>query len=210
MKTYSIMLMRRERIPTLSLIVLCAGICLTFAAYYGALWMVGKEISLILTGVCFLLFMFFVGLYFLATDEKRLLRKTLYGRALMQYAMKNGPFAQQKDAEKAAMALMNAIDREAQSMLYECSGFALMEQWIILYGKPPVSSIFKGALTAHLVPREAIRRITWKAAGKEENSGFQVRIWVEGNPEPHRILTYEQASIQALRQWGASQEKQDL
>ena len=211
MKTYSVLLMRRERIPTLFPIVLCGGICLIFAAYFGALWMVGKEISLLLFGVCLLLFLFCMGLYLFATDEKRLLRKTKYGRMLIHRGMKTNASSLWTDAEKTARTLMDEIDREAKNMLFECGCFALTENWIILYERPRVSAFLKGALFAYPISRQAIQRIRWEAVGKEKNNGFRVSLWVEDTTDPHMILTYDQATIQALRAWGAAiQEKRDL
>lgn len=211
MKSYSEMLMRRERIPVLSLIALGGAVCLAFAAYFGALWIVGKEISLLFAGACFFLFLLCAGWHLFATDETRLLRKTLYGKTLLSYAGGKDPAMQRKDAEKAARALLAEIDREAAHMLYACGGFALTEHWIILYERPAVSTWLKGTVKALPVPRRDIRKITWESADRAEGSGYLVRIWTTGTKaDPHRILTYEQASIQALRQWSAVQEKWDI
>ena len=209
MQSYSVRRMRAERQHLFRFIIALAVICLLLSAVCGALWKAfdGSERSpLIFTGVFLLLSLFLMGKYLVESDENRLIKKTVFGRALVIYGDKKHTYGWEFDEKHGSRQLMDEIDEEALHMQYECSGFALTPNWAVLYASPPASG--KNTIYSLPVRKRWIKRIRWEQAGKEENSGFTVLIEVPWNASPYRIHACEQADIQALRAWSAAQEKQ--
>ncbi len=193
MKSYSISRMRKECQMIYHLLLAEAVIMLTFCAVCGALWKVlyqaeAKE-SLIFTGVSLVLSLFLLGTYFLVSDEKWMLKHTLYGKTLTRLG--------------DARTLMREIDSEAEAMDYECASFALMRHWLVLY---QIALPQSKRIQSRPIPINHLVRIGWKRETREDNAGFWVRF-VTGDGEEWETFVWETADIEALRQWGASQEK---
>ena len=232
MKSYSVLRMRDEKKPNVRAMISCMVIYLALAAVFGAVWKAGQDAewrraAFIVAVVCFVCFLFVAGLYLFATDENHLLKNTVYGKALMMYGEEKAGIDQKRGASQSVQGIMDEIDRQALEMLYACSGFTLMEDWIVLHRR--FSDSFHGKNTVYSLPirRNDIRRIDWDRLENGENSAFVVRLWVYwvASPDlrkycgmirlwqesPYATHAFQQADIQALRAWGASiREKQYL
>ena len=212
MKSYSIHRMRQERQPVFRFIISLAAACLAMAAVCGALWKVLDNCAtrqpLIFSGVFLMLFLFLMGFYLLESDAKQLMKKTVFGRALVDLEEKKGTNGRALDGKRNAGQIMAEIDEEAHHMLYECSRFALMPQWMVIYRWMP-QPFFRNTTVASVpVMKRWIARIHWEKAERGENSEYEVFLKVSWNPAPYKILVAEQADIEALRAWGAVQEQE--
>lgn len=193
MKSYSISRMRKECQMIYHLLLAEAVIMLIFCAVCGALWKVLYQTEtkepLIFTGVFLVLSLFLLGAYFLFSDEKWMLKHTLYGKTLTRLG--------------DAPTLMREIDSEAKEMDYECASFALMRHWLVLYQSAMPQS---RKIQSRPIPINHLVRIGWRKETREDNAGFWVQI-VTGDGQKWEVFVWENADIEALRQWGASQEK---
>ena len=194
-KDYSVARMRKECQSIYRLLLGEAVVLLIVSAVFGALWKVldhgERQKPLTILGVFAALLLLLLGLYLLTSDPKWMLRHTLYGKTLMKLG----------EPEK----LIQAIDLEAQSMDYECAAFALMAHWLVLY---QCALPGNNRIQSRPIPSRHISRISWGKDREEENAGFWVRfVTTEG--DEWEAFVWEIADIDALRQWGAIQEKKE-
>lgn len=193
MKSYSISRMRKECQIIYNLLLAEAVMLLVFCAVCGALWKVVYQAeskgALIVTGIFLVLPLFLLGAYFLFSDEKWMLKHTLYGKTLTRLG--------------DAPTLMREIDSEAKEMDYECASFALMRHWLVLYQSALPQN---RKIQSRPIPINHLVRIAWRRETKEDNAGFWVRF-VTSDGQEWETFVWEDADIEALRKWGASQEK---
>ena len=189
--------MRKECQVIFRLLISQAVLNLAFAAVCGALWKVleNEKAPLIFTGVFLALFLFLIGSYLAVSDTKWMLKRTLYGKTLSSLG----------DAE----TLMGEIDKEAQGMEYECAAFALMDHWLVLYQPASPKTWGMAQIQSRPIPVHHIARIGWGRDTNEENGGFWVRL-VTTDGEEWETFVWENADIEALRQWSAIREKKEL
>ncbi len=205
MKTYSVIRMRKERQEELRWIITFAVFCLICAALFGALWKAldGVKAPFLFSGVFLLLFLFLMGFYLLASDEKRLLKKTVYGLALTYY----GKETKTDEPGIAVLSVMREIDEEARAMRYECSGFALMENWLVIYVPLSPTVFGRDAVMSLPVRRSSLKRAVWEKRSQRENDGYMITFEISWLKAPWITTVWEQSDIQALRDWSAVQEK---
>lgn len=210
MKSYSVERMREERKPVMQTVMAGAVVSLLAAAVSGALWRVWDDrenkSALLVTGVFLSLFLLWMGLYFLISDEKRMRHTTLYGHTLMRLWFHEG-LSGNEAYQGGVKPIIAEIDAEAQNMLYECSGFALMRHWLVLYVHQPSRLSVKGTLASLPVRKRDVLRILWNLADGRENSPLEARIWVAGSETPWLVRVCEQADRLALDQWIALPEE---
>ena len=190
MKDYSVRRMRAEFRVTYRLLAGVGIAFLVLSSVFGALTLVLHEegpLPLVVPGVFFATAMLCLGAYLRVTDPGWLVRHSCYGKAL--------------SALGEAEALMEQLDREALHMDYEAAMFALMPHWLVLYDP----SIRTGGVESLPIPRHQVQRLAFERDTNEENSRFAVRVDLSSGV---RFLVYAwgQADIEALRQWGATQE----
>ena len=222
MKSYSVFRMRDEKKPVLRILVSCMVIYLVLAALAGALWKIvqGDRTILMASASFFVCSLFSAGLYLFYTDEKRLLKNTMYGKTLRMYGEKREIPDGMNRNKQGVQEIMDEIDREALDMVYACGGFALMRDWMVLYQRFSDSYHGKNVVYSLPIHKDDIQKIRWERMENAENSAFLVHLWVSWEPSPElaeacrvariwRASPYvtkacEQADIQALRQWSAS------
>ena len=199
MKSYSITRMRAECQVVFQLLIGEAVMNLICAAVCGAMWKAlgtgETKAPLIITGIFAALFLFVMGFYLVASDIKWMKKHTLYGKTL--------------ESLGGAEELMAEIDREAREMDYEGSRFALMRHWLVLYQWSSKTLLGGGVIRSLPIPRNHVQKIAWERDSAEENGGYLVHVFsVQGMR--FTIYAWEQADIEALRSWGAVQEKQEI
>ncbi|MBR1585908.1 MAG: hypothetical protein IJ662_10235 [Clostridia bacterium] len=135
MRGYSVRRMRLERRAwlltfrfTITLFLIAAALCGAAAIHADAGYR--KQDETLISALFLALALFSAGLYFLLTDEKQLLRRTRYGKALALWG----------DAKQLAQM----IDRQAVGADAYEGRFLLLSDWIVLYqggtgGRPVVS-----------------------------------------------------------------------
>ena len=199
MKSYAIMRMRTECRVFYRLLVGESVVLLTTAAICGALWKaIDREASaepLIMAGVLVALSVLLLGAYLVISDPKWMLRHTCFGKTLSQYG--------------DSKALMAEIDQDAEKMDYECSGFALMRRWMVIYQCAPPSTFGAAQIRSFPIPKANIRRISWEKQSDEENAGFIVYVSAVDGTE-YSVFIWEQADIRAIQAWSAVQETQTI
>ena len=197
MKSYSIKRMRKECQVIFRVLVGEAVLNLLFSAVFGALRKVlnngESRTPLIIAGVFLVLAVLLGGLYLVVSDPKWMMRHTAYGKELARLG----------NVEE----LIKEIDAEAEKMDYECARFALMRHWMVIYQWSNEAVAGTGAIRSIPVPSRQISRIAWAKDGNDENNGFLVHVYTVSGEE-YEIFAWEQADIEALRQWGAIQEKE--
>ncbi len=208
MRSYCLKRMRMERTVFFRLLIAAIVVNCLCAAVCGALWKVLDQAQtrapLIFSGVFLTLSLFLSGVYLRESDINQLFKKTVFGRALVIYGDKKASGGWTFDEPRSSSELMAEIDEEALHMDYECVSFALMRHWAVFY------RYFNGNVYSMPVEKGWITRIWWEKADGGENSGFDVyveRAYDHPGSPPGVYRVWEQADIEALRQWSASQEK---
>lgn len=198
MKRYSVTRMRKECQTIYRMMLAEAVFSLVFSALCGALWKVlddgETKAPLFFTGVFLVLSLFLLGMYFVVSDEKWMIKHTVYGKTLLKLG----------DAE----TLIQDIDREAEAMDYECTAFAIMPHWLVLYQPSSLRKWGEVQIQSRPIPASSIVRIGWDRETQEENAGFFVHI-TTADGAVWRTLAWENADIEALQRWSALQEKKE-
>ena len=198
MKNYAILRMRTECRAYYRLILGESVVLLVTAALCGALWKAldhGSAAPLIMSGVLAALSAILLGAYLVISDPKWMLRHTCFGKTLSRYG----------EIEK----LISEINRDAENMDYECSGFALMRRWMVIYQSAPLKTWGMAQICSCPIPKAYIQRISWEKETEEENAGYYVYVTAE-NGMQYSLFVWEQADIQALQAWSAVQETQAI
>lgn len=151
-----------------------------------ALSMDGEETKRVLrlsAGIAGAAALMIFGFYLLLSDTARLLKNTVYGRALAEWG------------EGDARGLLRAIDREALEDHYE-GRFALLANWMILYRPTPYDA---RGVASFPIPRAMIEGISWRQEGGE-NKRYQVVIRC-GGEKRFSTVVWADEEIRALRAW---------
>lgn len=188
---FSMRCMRREYQGVLRLPRTLAVVSLLVCAFYGAVALVNEEardigILVTLTGLAICLG--FVGVYFVLSDEKWLLRHTEFGRALALLG----------DAQQ----LRRQIDEEARAAVYGGDHFSLLKHWLIL-ALPRADRLNPYGVCFRPVPKMAIAHI-YLEAEPEEPGEFKIKIICHA--AEYEIFVWETKDIAALRAWMDVQE----
>ena len=135
MKNYSVLRMRDEKKPWLRAMISCMVIYLVLAALAGALWKIvqGDRTILMASASFFVCSLFSAGLYLFYTDEKHLLKITIYGKTVKMYGEMQEIADGMNRNKQGDKEIMDEIDREALDMVFACGGFALMRDWMVLF-----------------------------------------------------------------------------
>ena len=197
MKGYSLRRMRKEYGGVLRLLLMGFSALMLSSALSGAVLkachagektiVTAALLSLIAAALC-------LGAYLIVSDEKRLLRKTAYGRALARLG----------DAE----ALMREIDREAGTSCEEYGSFALLHSWLMVY-YPDRSPIDPYRVCCRPIPRKAVRFIgVVRQDGQRGAEERTVRISCEMGQFDFPFR--QTRDLDALRRWMEKREPDDI
>ena len=194
MKDFSIRQMRCEYRGVLRACTQGAAAVLLCGAVFGAFSLTRHlESRYVLAGVGIAGFfaLLFLAAYLICSDEKRLLKKTPYGRALAQ---RGEPWAVMRD-----------IDRDAEAFLEEHGSYVLMTNWLIL-------KKFDGCrfdpfrVSAYPIPKGEIRAIR-QSPVQNPHDPQQRYVQIFCQSETHSISVFQQRDLDALLLWMDSKEQ---
>ena len=190
MERFSMRCMRRESARVLRLPLICFVASMLCSAFLGAVLKSKHAASSWLTaGICIpgVFALLCLGTYLIVSDEKRLIRTTVYGKMLT--ALGNPE------------QLMQAIDAEARVRCERYSRFTLLNTWLIVMeweGKQP--SPQSGKVCFRPIPRSSIRSVYRLPSDLPERSNVR-RLMIECENAAYTVPCYYEQEVDALRDW---------
>ena len=159
----------------------------------GAILIVKKADSRsVLTALGILLFvlLFFLALYLIVSDEKRLVRSTPYGQALERLGDPRG--------------CMAAIDQSARERFEEHGSFVLTKDWLIVrYARG--WRLDPRRVCAQPIPRAAVKTIR-VSSGDRPRDPQERRVIVAWAGGCQAFSCFQQQDLEALKNWMAERE----
>lgn len=195
MKRFSLRAMRMEAMPVLRLPLLIFVADMLFASFFGALLAARHAVSSsfpLALGIPGVISLLCLGSYLMLSDEKRLLRTTVFGKCLV--------------AMGDPQAIMKEIDEEALEKCDGYSRFVLLKTWLILLepegaGAPP----FSKAVHFRPIPRASIQLIIDEPFSASGDSCLK-RLTIQCRQGVYSLPCFDQRDLDALRSWIKEQE----